>query len=77
MALLNFSFAAALHRATGLYANSPRPSYLLAVGYRCHPLRGFRYWINFLIEGNKIELWEANDIVYKRMGQELGSETTK
>lgn len=29
------------------------------------------------IEGNKIELWEANDIVYERMGQELGSETTK
>jgi hypothetical protein len=29
------------------------------------------------IEGNKIELWEANDIVYERMGEELGSETTK
>ncbi len=29
------------------------------------------------MEGNKIELWEANDIVYEKMGLELGSETTK
>ena len=28
-------------------------------------------------EGNKIELWEANDIVYEKMGQEMGSQTTK
>ncbi len=29
------------------------------------------------IEGNKIELWEPNDVVYEKMGKELGSETTK
>jgi predicted enzyme related to lactoylglutathione lyase len=29
------------------------------------------------IEGNKIELWEPDDVVYERMGVELGSETTK
>lgn len=29
------------------------------------------------IEGNKIELWEANDIDYEKMGVEMGSETTK
>jgi predicted enzyme related to lactoylglutathione lyase len=29
------------------------------------------------IEGNKIELWEPNDIVYEKMGEQLGSETTK
>jgi predicted enzyme related to lactoylglutathione lyase len=29
------------------------------------------------IEGNKIELWEPNDIVYEKLGKELGSETTK
>lgn len=28
-------------------------------------------------EGNKIELWEPNDIAYEKMGKELGSETTK
>lgn len=29
------------------------------------------------IEGNKIELWEPNDIEYEKMGIEMGSETTK
>ena len=28
-------------------------------------------------EGNKIELWEPNDIEYEKMGKEMGSETTK
>ncbi len=28
-------------------------------------------------EGNKIELWEPNDEVYEKMGQEMGSKTTK
>jgi predicted enzyme related to lactoylglutathione lyase len=29
------------------------------------------------IEGNKIELWEPNDIVYDQMGKKMGSKTTK
>jgi len=29
------------------------------------------------VEGNKVELWEPNDIEYERLGKELGSETTK
>ena len=29
------------------------------------------------IEGNKIELWEPNDVVYEKMGIEMGSKTTK
>lgn len=29
------------------------------------------------IEGNKIELWEPNDIEYERMGNEMGLKTTK
>jgi len=29
------------------------------------------------IEGNKIELWEPNDVVYEKMGNQMGSETTK
>jgi len=29
------------------------------------------------VEGNKVELWEPNDIEYEKMGIELGSETTK
>ena len=29
------------------------------------------------IEGNKIELWEPNDIVYEKLGNQLGSQTTK
>jgi predicted enzyme related to lactoylglutathione lyase len=29
------------------------------------------------IEGNKIELWEPNDIVYEQMGKEMGAKTTK
>ena len=29
------------------------------------------------IEGNKVELWEPNDIVYEKMGIEMGSKTTK
>jgi predicted enzyme related to lactoylglutathione lyase len=29
------------------------------------------------LEGNKIELWEANDIEYEKLGKQLGLETTK
>lgn len=29
------------------------------------------------IEGNKIELWEPNDVVYEKMGVNMGFETTK
>ncbi|OPZ97506.1 MAG: Glyoxalase-like domain protein [Bacteroidetes bacterium ADurb.Bin408] len=29
------------------------------------------------IEGNKVELWEPNDLAYEKMGKEMGSETTK
>jgi predicted enzyme related to lactoylglutathione lyase len=29
------------------------------------------------MEGNKIELWEPNDIQYEKMGAGMGSETTK
>lgn len=28
-------------------------------------------------EGNKIELWEPNDIEYEKLGEQLGSRTTK
>ena len=29
------------------------------------------------IEGNKIELWEPNDIEYEKLGNQMGSKTTK
>src|SRR3954469_7990784 len=29
------------------------------------------------IEGNKVELWEANDIEYDKLGKQMGAETTK
>ncbi|HEY4290214.1 MAG TPA: VOC family protein [Puia sp.] len=29
------------------------------------------------IEGNKVELWEPNDIEYERLGAKMGSKTTK
>lgn len=29
------------------------------------------------IEGNKIELWEPNDIAYEKLGAQMGSKTTK
>ena len=29
------------------------------------------------LEGNKLELWEPNDIVYEKMGKAMGSKTTK
>ena len=29
------------------------------------------------IEGNKVELWEPNDLEYEKLGQQLGTETTK
>jgi predicted enzyme related to lactoylglutathione lyase len=29
------------------------------------------------IEGNKIELWEPNDIAYEQMGLQMGAKTTK
>ena len=28
-------------------------------------------------EGNKIELWEPNDVAYEKMGKEMGAKTTK
>jgi predicted enzyme related to lactoylglutathione lyase len=29
------------------------------------------------IEGNKIELWEPNDVEYEKLGEQLGCQTTK
>jgi predicted enzyme related to lactoylglutathione lyase len=29
------------------------------------------------IEGNKVELWEPNDVEYERLGKQMGSKTTK
>jgi hypothetical protein len=29
------------------------------------------------MEGNKVELWEPNDVVYEKMGRDMGSKTTK
>jgi hypothetical protein len=29
------------------------------------------------IEGNKIELWQPNDLAYEKMGIDLGAKTTK
>jgi predicted enzyme related to lactoylglutathione lyase len=29
------------------------------------------------VEGNKVELWEPNDIEYEKLGNKLGSKTTK
>ncbi len=29
------------------------------------------------VEGNKVELWEPNDIAYEKMGNQMGSKTTK
>lgn len=29
------------------------------------------------LEGNKLELWEPNDVVYEKMGKDIGSKTTK
>ncbi|HNB81908.1 MAG TPA: VOC family protein [Chitinophagaceae bacterium] len=29
------------------------------------------------MEGNKIELWEPNDVEYEKLGQQMGSTTTK
>lgn len=29
------------------------------------------------IEGNKLELWEPNDVAYEKLGKQIGSETTK
>ncbi len=29
------------------------------------------------IEGNKLELWEPNDIEYEKLGKQMGAETTK
>ena len=28
-------------------------------------------------EGNKVELWEPNDVAYEKMGQQMGAKTTK
>jgi hypothetical protein len=29
------------------------------------------------IEGNKIELWQPNDLAYEKMGKDMGAKTTK
>jgi predicted enzyme related to lactoylglutathione lyase len=29
------------------------------------------------VEGNKIELWEPNDVEYEKLGKEMGAKTTK
>ncbi|MFP7654966.1 VOC family protein [Chryseobacterium proteolyticum] len=29
------------------------------------------------IEGNKIELWEPNDVEYEKLGKSMNSKTTK
>lgn len=29
------------------------------------------------IEGNKVELWEPNDVEYEKLGEQVGSKTTK
>ena len=29
------------------------------------------------VEGNKVELWEPNDIAYEKLGKQMGSKTTK
>lgn len=29
------------------------------------------------IEGNKLELWEPNDIEYEKLGKQIGAKTTK
>lgn len=29
------------------------------------------------VEGNKLELWEPNDVAYEELGKQLGSQTTK
>lgn len=29
------------------------------------------------VEGNKVELWEPNDVAYEQLGKEMGSQTTK
>ncbi|MFZ1676070.1 MAG: hypothetical protein WAT91_02290, partial [Saprospiraceae bacterium] len=29
------------------------------------------------VEGNKIELWEPNDVEYEKMGISMGAQTTK
>jgi hypothetical protein len=29
------------------------------------------------VEGNKIELWEPNDIAYEKLGEQIGAKTTK
>ncbi|TAE84136.1 MAG: VOC family protein, partial [Bacteroidetes bacterium] len=29
------------------------------------------------VEGNKIELWEPNDVEFENLGKQMGAETTK
>ena len=29
------------------------------------------------VEGNKVELWEPNDIAYEKLGKQMGAKTTK
>ncbi len=29
------------------------------------------------VEGNKVELWEPNDVEYEKMGKQMGAQTTK
>ena len=46
----------------------------------CDTIENYDYgkFVHILdLEGNKIELWEPNDIVYENLGKEMGSKTTK
>jgi predicted enzyme related to lactoylglutathione lyase len=39
---------------------------------------GYGKFVHILdVEGNKLELWEPNDIEYEKLGKQLGSKTTK
>ncbi len=39
---------------------------------------GYGKFVHILdIEGNKIELWEPNDIAYEKLGEQMGLKTTK
>ncbi len=39
---------------------------------------GYGKFIHILdLEGNKVELWEPNDIEYEKLGKKMGAETTK
>jgi predicted enzyme related to lactoylglutathione lyase len=46
----------------------------------CDTVQSYDYgkFVHILdLENNKIELWEPNDVVYEKMGKEMGATTTK